>query len=321
MASNTVAPSPEDSQDQLGASTVSPDGLDTTPAENPTEDSAEPKKKSRRKLRKKQDKPEFDNLNMPPMQGPVLRRAVWREFRKSLLLFCFVSVYVELCLHMCVFKEIDGRIIYPILFALVGGSLMTFLCTLLPRIPGRILTVVLIAAEVTYAEVQLVYHSIFGNFMPISLAGMGENVVTNFGKQILYGIGQNIVPIVLLLIPLILVIVLLALHRAPQQRTGWKQSLTSVGIVAVISLILGGMLFSQKGETFSVYEIPSKSFGICFWASVRRIPPSAVYPWAVPPRAGSTPPRNTMPWTSTLKSWRTPPMTRCSRVWISSSTQ
>lgn len=73
MASNTVAPSPEDSQDQLGASTVSPDGLDTTPAENPTEDSAEPKKKSRRKLRKKQDKPEFDNLNMPPMQGPVLR--------------------------------------------------------------------------------------------------------------------------------------------------------------------------------------------------------------------------------------------------------
>lgn len=116
---------------------------------------------------------------------------------------------------MCVFKEIDGRIIYPILFALVGGSLMTFLCTLLPRIPGRILTVVLIAAEVIYAEVQLVYHAIFGNFMPISLAGMGENVVTNFGKQILYGIGQNIVPIVLLLIPLILVIVLLALHRAP----------------------------------------------------------------------------------------------------------
>lgn len=189
MASNTVAPSPEDSQDQLGASTVSPDGLDTTPAENPTEDSAEPKKKSRRKLRKTQDKSEFDNLNMPPMQGPVLRRALWREFRKSLLLFCFVSVYVELCLHMCVFKEIDGRIIYPILFALVGGSLMTFLCTLLPRIPGRILTVVLIAAEVIYAEVQLVYHAIFGNFMPISLAGMGENVVTNFGKQILYGIG------------------------------------------------------------------------------------------------------------------------------------
>ena len=46
MASNTVAPSPEDSQDQLGASTVSPDGLDTTPAENPSEDSAEPKKKA-----------------------------------------------------------------------------------------------------------------------------------------------------------------------------------------------------------------------------------------------------------------------------------
>ena len=204
MASNTVTPSPEDSQDQLGASTVSPDGLDTTPAEDSTPDAAEAPKKSRRKFRKKQDQPEFENLNMPPMQGPVLRRAMWREFRKSLLLFCFVSVYVELCLHLCVFKEIDGRIVYPILFALLGGGIMTFLCTLLPRIPGRILTVVLVAAEVIYAEVQLVYHAIFGNFMPISLAGMGENVVTNFGNQILYGIGQNIVPILLLLIPLIL---------------------------------------------------------------------------------------------------------------------
>ena len=280
MASNTIAPSPEDSQDQVGASTVSPDGLNTTPAEPPTvdhssadttpadttpadttpadttlTDTTKPEKKFRRKARKKPNKQEFEDLNIPPMQGPVLRRAMWREWRQSLLLFCFVSVYVELCLHLCVFKEIDNRIVYPILFALLGGGIMTFLCTLLPRIPGRILTVLLIAAEVIYAEVQLVYHAIFGNFMPISLAGMGENVVTNFGSQILYGIGQNIVPILLLLIPLILVIVLLVCHRAPKRRTGWKQSLTSVGIVAVISLILGGMLFSQKGETFSVYEI------------------------------------------------------------------
>ena len=261
MANNTVTPSEEDSTLQDSASAVSPDGLDikdtvsNAPAEEPAA-SEETKKKHRLIKRKAKDAAgEFDHLNMPPMTGPVLRRAKWREWRRSLLLFCFVNIYVELCLHLCIFKEIDGRIIYPILFSLLSGGIMTFLCTLLPRIPGRVLTVLLTAGIVIYAEVQLVYHAIFGNFMPISLAGMGENVVTNFGNQILYGIGQNIVPILLLLIPLILLIILLVVRRAPKHRAGWRQSLSSLGVVAVVSLVLGGMLLTEKGETFSVYEI------------------------------------------------------------------
>ncbi len=257
MANNTTVPSQKEELRTDGAPGVSPDWSDPTSssASAVTAPTKEKRKRSRLKRKSKQDLSEFENLNMPPMQGPILRRAIWRDWRNSLLLFWFVSVYVELCLHLCVFGEVDGRIVYPILFGLLGGTIMTLLCTLLPRIAGRIATVILVAAEVIYAEVQLVYHAIFGNFMPISLAGMGENVVTNFGNQILYGICQNIVHILLLLIPLILLILLLVLKRAPKRRTGWKQSLTTVGVMAVLSLILGGLLYSGAGETFSVYEI------------------------------------------------------------------
>lgn len=220
-----------------------------------TDVSAEGKKRGFFRKKRKKSENEFAHINMPPMQGPVLRRAIWRDWRNSLLLFWFVSVYVELCLHLCVFGEVDGRIVYPILFGLLGGSFFALLCTMLPKITGRTLTVILVAAEVIYAEVQLVYHAIFGNFMPISLAGMGENVVTNFGNQILYGIGQNILDILLLLVPLILLIVLLILKKAPKRRTGWRQSLLTVGVMAVLCMILGGLLWSGKGETFSVYEI------------------------------------------------------------------
>ena len=54
------------------------------------------------------------------------------------------------------------------------------------------------------------YHAIFGNFMPISQVSMGGNVITNFDSQILYSIGKNIAPILLLLVPLIVTILCLA---------------------------------------------------------------------------------------------------------------
>ena len=198
---------------------------------------------------------DYAHLNMPPVGGPVLRRALWREWRGSLILFCFASVYVELCLHFCVFGEADLRIVFPILFGLVGGVISTFLCTMLPPIPGRALTVVLVAAQVLFAEVQLVYHSIFGNFMPMSLAQMGGGVMTNFFGQILYGISQEIIPILLLLVPLILLIVLLCLRKAPRRRVQWRQSLACLGLLAVLALAITGALLINHKETFSVYEI------------------------------------------------------------------
>ena len=202
-----------------------------------------------------QNDPLLEHINMPPISGPVLRRALWHEWLDSTWLFCFASVYVELCLHICVYKAIDFRIIYPILFGLVAGNLCALICTTLPKIPGRALTCILVGAQVLYAEVQLVYHAIFGNFMPISQASMGGDVLTNFWGQILYGIGQNVISIILLLVPLILLIVLLARGKAPQRRVSWRQSLASVGAVGILALIIGGFLFAGRNETFSVYEI------------------------------------------------------------------
>ncbi len=226
----------------------------TTPEPAPAEAPRESQGKRRRKGKKVPGE-EFNHINMPPVEGPVLRRALWREWRGSTLLFCFASVYVELCLHICVFGGVDFRIIFPLLFGLVGGNICALICTALPRIPGRTLTVILVAAQVLFAEVQLVYHSIFGNFMPLSLAQMGGGVMTNFFGQILFGISQKILPILLLLLPLILLIVLLCRRKAPRRRVSWRQSLASMGLLASLSLLIAICLFIGRNETFSVYEI------------------------------------------------------------------
>ena len=45
------------------------------------------------------------------------RRSLWKTWIADLLLFCFTGIYVELCLHLCVYHKLDRHTIYLILFA------------------------------------------------------------------------------------------------------------------------------------------------------------------------------------------------------------
>ena len=110
------------------------------------------------------------------------RRSLWKTWIADLLLFCFTGIYVELCLHLCVYHKLDRHTIYLILFALQAGVFFSLLTSFLPKILRQTVGVLLVAVQVLFAEVQLVYQCIFGNFMPISQVSMGENVITNFNS-------------------------------------------------------------------------------------------------------------------------------------------
>ena len=105
-----------------------------------------------------------------------MSHGLWNTWRKNLLLFCLTGVYVELCLHLCVFGSMDRYAGYPVLFGLLGGALCTLVVSSLPKVLRQITGLLLVAAQVMLAEMQLVYHCIFGDFMPVSQIGMGGNV-------------------------------------------------------------------------------------------------------------------------------------------------
>ena len=202
---------------------------------------------------------EISNPHQVPYEAPEtaqgLRRGLWKSWGSSLLLFCCTSVYVELCLHLCVYRSLDKRIVYPILFALLGGVVFSLLTSYLPRILRQIVGAVLVTAQVLFAEVQLVYHGIFGNFMPISQVSMGENVIVNFNSQILYGIGKNLAAILLLLVPLVVMILGLALRKVLRVRLGWKQALATLGVLLTLLLVTAGIMYAGRNKPFSVYKI------------------------------------------------------------------
>ena len=203
---------------------------------------------------------EITDTHQAPCEAPetaeALRRSMWQAWLRSLLLFCCASVYVELCLHLCVYRSLDRRAVYLVLFGLLGGTVCTLLTTHLPKIARQIAGALLVAVQVLFAEVQLMYHAIFGNFMPISQVSMGGNVITNFDSQILYSIGKNIVPILLLLVPLIVTILCLALRklRVLTVRLKWKQALATLGILLTLLLATMGIMYAGRDKSFSVYK-------------------------------------------------------------------
>ena len=63
-------------------------------------------------------------------------RSLWKTWWENLLLFCLTGVYVELCLHLCVFRSLDRYAGYPVLFGLLGGALCTLVVSSLPKDPA-----------------------------------------------------------------------------------------------------------------------------------------------------------------------------------------
>ena len=185
-----------------------------------------------------------------------MSHGLWNTWRKNLLLFCLTGVYVELCLHLCVFGSMDRYVGYPVLFGLLGGALCTLVVSSLPKVLRQITGLLLVAAQVMLAEMQLVYHCIFGDFMPVSQIGMGGNVIVNFNSQLLYGIRQNLLKILLLLLPLIAVILCLILRRAQvlKLRLRRKQALASFAVLLALLLTVTGLMYVGRDNAFSAYH-------------------------------------------------------------------
>ena len=188
--------------------------------------------------------------------GQSMRRGLWKTWWENLLLYCFTGVYVELCLHLCVFRSLDRYAGYLVLFGLLGGVLCTLVVSSLPKVLRQITGVFLVAAQVLLAEVQLVYQNIFGNFMPLNQVSMGENVMESFGAQILYCIRGNLPRILLLLLPLLAAILCLALQRAQalKLRLRRQQALASFAVLLVLLLTITGSMYAGRNKPFSVYH-------------------------------------------------------------------
>ena len=55
----------------------------------------------------------------------------------SLAVALFIPVYLEVALHICIYRQVNERIVFPILFALSVGALLFAVCSALPPKAGK----------------------------------------------------------------------------------------------------------------------------------------------------------------------------------------
>ncbi|MBQ6263253.1 MAG: sulfatase-like hydrolase/transferase [Clostridia bacterium] len=172
----------------------------------------------------------------------------------GLLVLC--AVFTEVVLHFLVFGSADGRIVFKIMFGICVGLFASLIASFLPALPRRIFIVVAVSASTILSEVQLIYHAIFGNLMPLNLTRMGGGVFKNFGGQIGYAIVQNMFQVILLALPILAtVITVILLKKHGKDVSPAHCRILAVGAFLSAVVLTWSALFSGREDPQSAYRI------------------------------------------------------------------
>ena len=173
----------------------------------------------------------------------------------SLAACLLLPVYLELALHLFVYRGVSARIVYPLLFALAAGFALFALVSLLPKRAGGIVLCVLTGIFVLYFEIQFVYNSIFGEFMSVWQVSFGTTAIANFHQQMLYGIWQAIVPVLVLLLPLPAMIVAVCRGWLRLQRRAWRFPVCAAVLMLALHFGAVGIMRANAAGMFSAYQL------------------------------------------------------------------
>ena len=173
------------------------------------------------------------------------------------LLYCLLlPVYLELLLHLFVYKSLTGRIVYPILFALAAGLFLFALFSILPQKLSRVLACVVTGLLCLFFNVQLVYHSIFGEFMSVWQVSFGATAIANFYQAMFYAILKAVLPILAMMVPLAVVIVLTGkLKILVFQPLGWILPVCAAVLCLAVHFAAVGVMALNNKNAFSVYRL------------------------------------------------------------------
>jgi lipoteichoic acid synthase len=163
-------------------------------------------------------------------------------------------IYLEVMLHFLIYRSVDNKIIYPILFAVPFGILLTFIIGLFSEKINKTILWCITGLICLVFNLQLVYYNIFKVYFSFQSLGMADDAVSEFGTDIITGIKGNIGGILLLFMPFIILALivnnLLDYHRRRAKEQGILLATSLLfHLVVLVTLLLFG-----KGD-FSPYDL------------------------------------------------------------------
>ena len=95
---------------------------------------------------------------------------------------CFY-IALELLFHFIQELEVSSRLLYPIVFSLPLGFILTAIFSFFPRKVNVVLSTIAMAIPAIWACVQTCYAHVFQTYMEANKVFMGGDVMENFGEE------------------------------------------------------------------------------------------------------------------------------------------
>lgn len=174
----------------------------------------------------------------------------WKEFLlQAMLMTCFYLV-LELLFHFSEGFGISARLIYPMIFCLPVGFILTSIFSLFPKVVNEVLSILCMLTAAVWTCVQVCYSGVFKTYMEISKISMGADVAGNFGNEMKDAIIDRIPRIVMLIGLVLLFSLLLILLLKPEKKS---PVLCLAGVIVGFLLHAGcyGMLFVEGQSAYS----------------------------------------------------------------------
>lgn len=169
-------------------------------------------------------------------------------------LFLFAAgIYLELCFHALIFGLGADGLVFACLSGGLFGAGLAWLDGCLPRVAGRVVSIVLLVAAVVFAGAQLIYFQVFGTLMQLSLIRMGGDVFQQYGDLIVSTMLKNRYGLLLLLLPLLAATLLtLAERRQSAPRVRGRMLTGALAAVLLLWLAAGCLSVGRTGAPLSV---------------------------------------------------------------------
>ena len=181
-------------------------------------------------------------------------RTYLRNLLAPLLFFIGTIIYLELVVHFLIYRSMDGKIIYPVLFAIPFGCILTAIVGFFGRKLNRILLLILTLLVCLVYQVQLVYYYIFKMYFSFRSLGLAQDAITNFYHDALMAIWSNLGGLISLLLPFVILTVIM-LHRIDCSRRKIKiQAVLLGGSVIFHAMALLALLIFGKAD-YSPYDL------------------------------------------------------------------
>ncbi len=179
----------------------------------------------------------------------------------SFLYFAGLIIYLEVVFHFLIYRSIDSKIIYPVIFAIPFGALLAFTTGLFSAKVNKLILWLVSAGLCIVYLVQLVYYNVFKVFFSFQIMGMANDAISEFGSDIITAIKGNFGGLVILLLPLVVLGFLISNRIAYRHRRIKEQGLLLGGAVifhmlALVSLLLFGKLDYSPYDLYHNSKVP-----------------------------------------------------------------